>query len=710
MALLNKLPDKSWRIPWHLVLIFSLLSGGILTVGYFYHKYQEAFFQREKEAELNTIADLKIKQILTWRLERMHDARLIFDDPLLAAEIHGWLNDEGSPRQRDNILHHLSGLKQEFYEAIALFDTQGAARLSVPGLNPELLPFMKAASGEAISTGEIVFTDLYFIPKINKIYSSLAIPIRFQEQGKGEIVGAVVYQIDPHHFLYPILESWPTPSKTGELVMVRRSAKGDKIEFLNELRHLKGTALVLTKSLSESQMPCVKAVLGQEGIVGGTDYRGVPILAANRIIPDSPWFLTAKIDISEVNTPLRERSLLIAILIVALVATAGLGIAFIWRNRDAQFYQQQYLSESERRGLLQRYEYLAKYANDIILVMDQDWKIVEANDRAAAAYGYERDELFSLHLRNLFLDRGWIQAENNISEKKGKDGVRFEAINHRKDGTTFPVEISSSVMEIGGSRFYQLIIRDATERKGREQALEESQKQLRFLSSKLLIVGENERRRVSLELHDDLGQALILLKFKISSLAQRFGQRKPALRDDCDSLSRYVDGIIEKVRRISQDLSPAGVEELGLSYALKNLVDEFCEHFDPGWCAINVDDIDKLFSIERQINIYRIFQETMTNIVRHSQADQITIDIKRHNDFVNFRVQDNGKGFDVKQVLAGGEPHKGIGITAISERVRILGGSLNITSNREGLGTTITFHIPVEKGGADHATLPHHTG
>jgi len=466
----------------------------------------------------------------------------------------------------------------------------------------------------------------------------------------------------------------------------------------------------LTKSLSESQMPCVKAVLGQEGIVGGTDYRGVPILAANRIIPDSPWFLTAKIDISEVNTPLRERSLLIAILIVALVATAGLGIAFIWRNRDAQFYQQQYLSESERRGLLQRYEYLAKYANDIILVMDQDWKIVEANDRAAAAYGYERDELFSLHLRNLFLDRGWIQAENNISEKKGKDGVRFEAINHRKDGTTFPVEISSSVMEIGGSRFYQLIIRDATERKGREQALEESQKQLRFLSSKLLIVGENERRRVSLELHDDLGQALILLKFKISSLAQRFGQRKPALRDDCDSLSRYVDGIIEKVRRISQDLSPAGVEELGLSYALKNLVDEFCEHFDPGWCAINVDDIDKLFSIERQINIYRIFQETMTNIVRHSQADQITIDIKRHNDFVNFRVQDNGKGFDVKQVLAGGEPHKGIGITAISERVRILGGSLNITSNREGLGTTITFHIPVEKGGADHATLPHHTG
>ena len=161
---------------------------------------------------------------------------------------------------------------------------------------------------------------------------------------------------------------------------------------------------MLQKSLSETQLPSVKAALGEEGIVRGVDYRNAAVLAANRIIPHSPWFLTAKIDIAEVNAPLRRWSYLIPILTMTMMTAAGLGVALLWRNRDVQFYRQQYQSESERRSLSQRYEYLTKYAYDIILLTDKDWKIIEANDRAVDAYGYNRDELFNLHLWDLFSD------------------------------------------------------------------------------------------------------------------------------------------------------------------------------------------------------------------------------------------------------------------------------------------------------------------
>ena len=205
---------------------------------------------------------------------------------------------------------------------------------------------------------------------------------------------------------------------------------------------------MLQESLRETQMPSVKAALGEEGIVRGVDYRKAAVLAVNRIIPNSPWFLTAKIDIAEVNAPLRRWSYLIPILTMTMLASAGLGAALLWRNRDVQFYRQQYQSESERRSLSQRYEYLTKYAYDIILLTDKDWKIIEANDRAVDAYGYNQDELLNLHLWDLFPDH-YLLTEPEKMEKESQDGFRFEATNCRQDGSTFPAEISSSLIEMG---------------------------------------------------------------------------------------------------------------------------------------------------------------------------------------------------------------------------------------------------------------------
>ncbi|RJR34730.1 MAG: PAS domain-containing sensor histidine kinase [Deltaproteobacteria bacterium] len=699
---------ESWKIPWHLVLIFSLLSGGILLLGYLYYDYQVAFFQKAKEEELGTIADLKAREIAAWRQERRHDAMLMFDDPIFADEVSDWFNGKNPPEQFDKIRHRLEALKQDFYIGISLFDTEGRVRVAIPEIKPELLPIVRNAAQEATGAGRVVFTDLYLVPGSQEINISLALPFHIHQGNKEQIVGAILLQIDPHHYLYPILESWPTPSKTAELVMARRE-NASEIVYLNELRHHKGAPLRLRKPMTEKQLPAVRAALGEERVFRGIDYRGVEVLAATRTILDTPWFLTAKIDMCEVTAPFRRWWYLIPISTVALMAAAGLGVGLIWRHRDAQFYRRQYRLESERLAFSQRYEYLAKYANDIMLVMDREGKIVEANDLAVASYGYERPELFNLHLGDLFVDGGRSWEEKKELEMEEKNGLRFEAVNRRKDGTTFPVEISSSLMEIGGSRLYQYIIRDISERKRREKALRESEEQLRFLSSQLLIVQEKERHRISKELHDELGQALIVLKFQIDSIEQRLPKTKKALKNDCQALYLYIDNIVDKVRRLSRDLTPSALEQFGLAAALGSLLEEFGKHYEVQWAPERLEEINDLFSTLSRINIYRIFQEALTNIAKHGQATKIAINIHRQGRHVTLAIEDNGRGFDPREIRAMESGEKGIGLSTMQERARIAGGCLKIWS-RPGAGTKLTIAIPMEQGAQNDDALSHYAG
>ncbi len=584
MRRLKDLSHIPWRIPGNLLLIFAILCAGILGMGYFYYEYQLAFFQKTKEGELNTIADLKVRQIVDWRKERMRDALLVVEDPTFAEKVQKWF-DGKSPELQEEILERLKCLKQDFYVAITVFDPQGLSRLSMPALKPELLPLVKPLILEAINTDRVIFSDLYRVPDSEEINMSLVAPFHYHKGKERMVVGAVLYQIDPHDFLYPILQSWPNPDQTGELVMVRRENEHE-ILFLNELRFSKAAPLTMRQPLTSTQLPAVNGALGREGIIQGVDYHGAPVLAATRKIPGSPWFLTAKVDLWEVIAPFNRWSYLIPILSSVFVVTVGLAIALVWRHREADFYRQQVATEKER-----------------------------------------------------------------------------------------------------------------------EKVLQESEEQLRFLSSQLLMVQENERSRISKELHDELGQTMVLLRFQLNRLSK---QKRKSIAD-FQALLDHLDNMIENVRRLSWDLSPACLDQFGLAMALKNLLNEFADQFEIRWSAEEINALDYLFSDLAQVNIYRIFQESLTNIVRHAQASQITVSTEKHDDHVLFVLEDNGQGFDLPQVERRKGRDRGIGLTAMQERALLAGGYLQIRS-QPGAGTKISFTIPIEQGEAGNAAVQNLAG
>ena len=269
-----------------------------------------------------------------------------------------------------------------------------------------------------------------------------------------------------------------------------------------------------------------------------------------------------------------------------------------------------------------------------------------------------------------------------IEEISQDDGVHIWLVNK------FPIlDTTGHPILIGGVGI------DISRRRRAEEALWESEQRLRFLTSQLLTAQERERKRISMELHDELGQSLAVLKLQVRAIERGLGDARPDLKMECRELLDYLDGVIDNVRRLSRDLSPAILEDLGLQSALKYLINGVSKHYSVSH-SFEVEDLDQLFTSDAQIIIYRIFQECLTNISKHADASEVSIAIRKKGGLVSIVLEDNGAGFDPAQTSTRRLAGRGLGLAALNERARMLGGSLEIRS-QPGAGTKVTCVIPI---------------
>jgi len=237
--------------------------------------------------------------------------------------------------------------------------------------------------------------------------------------------------------------------------------------------------------------------------------------------------------------------------------------------------------------------------------------------------------------------------------------------------------------------------RDVTERKLAQQRLQESEKQLRHLSAQLLVTQETERRRISRELHDALGGALAFLKLRFRRIEKNLGVDQKALREEYNQNLQYIDQIIDDVRRISRDLSPSILEDIGFTAALNWMIDNF-NKYHPTEATADIEPVDHLLLSKDKIALYRILQEALTNISKHAQAKHVFMKVKKDEDRISFFVQDDGQGFDMSQAANQEDTGRGLGLPIMHQRTRMLGGSLDLMSE-QGKGTQITLMIPIRK-------------
>ena len=352
------------------------------------------------------------------------------------------------------------------------------------------------------------------------------------------------------------------------------------------------------------------------------------------------------------------------------------------------------LRESE-----ERHRMLVETMNDGLGVQDENGVWTYVNNRFAEMLGYSRDEMIGRPLTD-FLNQTDLDTYKRqmVGRIRGETGF-YEMSWLRKDGQAIFTLVSSKPIfdEQGQFKGSFAVLTGITERKRAEEALRESETQLRHLSTQLLTAQETERKRISRELHDELGQALTVMKLHINFIEKNLSERQTGLRKECEKAVEYIDQVIENVRRLSRDLSPIILEDFGLSAAIRWLVSNFAKRYTIK-VALDMVDIDALIPRDSHTSVYRIIQEALTNIGKHSQALNVSLTVREDTGVVWFYIEDDGKGFDAIAAVTNELDEKGLGLATMRGRARMLGGTLLIRA-KEGKGTRISLSVPVTDGG-----------
>ena len=284
---------------------------------------------------------------------------------------------------------------------------------------------------------------------------------------------------------------------------------------------------------------------------------------------------------------------------------------------------------------------------------------------------------------------GAVVALTDITERKRVE----EALKQAHDELEQRVKDRTAELRLMVAQLQE----EVTNRLQTEEALKKSEARLRHLSFQLLAAQEGERKRLAAELHDELGHALLTIKLQLRAMERGLIPAQKTLAEDIEALQSFIDGVLDNVRRMYFDLSPGNLEDLGLTGALRQILDEFAKHHKNIRWQIRLDNLDREFPPLTQTVIYRIMQEILTNIGKHARPSQVSVRVKRNPTAALFTVEDNGCGFDTSQIHSLDDPNQGLGLAAMEERVRMQGGTLEIIS-RENQGTRIAFTLPLGSG------------
>lgn len=347
-------------------------------------------------------------------------------------------------------------------------------------------------------------------------------------------------------------------------------------------------------------------------------------------------------------------------------------------------------TEEKLRESESKFKAVFENAGGAIFVADTETgEIIECNTQAGKLIGRSREEIIGMHQSELH-PKGEAQKYKEkfaLHTQKGH-AVDFEGEVWCSDGRRIPVWIAGQVIKMGDKKAVIGLFIDITEHKRMEEALKESEKEFRILSSQLLTVQERERKRIACELHDRIGQSLTAIKFGVENTLEQIEKGASFSVEPLEAVIVQAQQVVEEVRRMMTDLRPSSLDDLGILAT----INWFCREFERVYSDIR---IEKKINVEEgevpdhlKTVIFRILQEAVSNIAKHSKADLIQLSLIKTGGNIKLAIGDNGRGFGPKKVFSRVSFKRGLGLASMRERTQLSGGAFNLESVR-GEGTTI---------------------
>jgi len=333
-------------------------------------------------------------------------------------------------------------------------------------------------------------------------------------------------------------------------------------------------------------------------------------------------------------------------------------------------------------------------AADGMRVIDKDFNVLRANETFLHLSGMSREETIGKKCYEVF--RGHLCKTdgcplNRIINSDGR--IESDSEKVRKDGSIVPCIVTATPFRSPNGELIGIVedFKDISERRQSEQELMESRERLRDLATHLQVVREEERGWIAREIHDELGQALTALKMDAHWLSHRCPKEEQSIIKKLSAMSTLIDNTVRVVKRISSELRPILLDDFGLSAAIEWHAEQFSERTGIE-CQIQSNPEEIVLEQTHSIAIFRIFQESLTNVARHADASEVKVSLNKNSSNFEMVINDNGKGITIKEMY---DPSS-FGLTGMRERVHYLGGEINIYGC-ESRGTTVKINLPIKE-------------
>lgn len=468
-------PSHPRRQPAVFVALVALAVAAFAGATYYVVRAQVDAVYAAADRNLQAIGELRLAELEAWLNERLDDGRAAAASPFIAAAMEGWWTGGRTGAQSVEIENQLRvTLEAGPYENVLLVGLDGrllaAARQGHAIVGSATRALAKRVTVPGASSA---LTDVASLDVGGHMHIDVAAAIR---DHAGDPVAVLILRSDPAMSLDARLLAWPIENPSGETLLVRRD--GDRVVYLS-IPRLAGDRRPVGIHLAQVDAPVVQAALGRTGRSEGPDYRGVAVLADLRPVPGTAWYLVNKMDLAEVAAEAWWRGGLTLLLAVLSALLVGSLAALLYVSQRRRILGRLHDAQQERTAAVRHFERLFALAHDAFLLLEPSGRIVEANTAAENLYGFSRDELLGMAVSELRAPETRALLERDWAAAAGATGVQFQTTHLRRDGTPVQVDVSSSVLEIDGEPYRQKIIRDITERKTAEAALNQQLDELR---------------------------------------------------------------------------------------------------------------------------------------------------------------------------------------------------------------------------------------
>ncbi|HET7824917.1 MAG TPA: ATP-binding protein [Anaeromyxobacter sp.] len=682
-----------------IVASFAALAVLLAVAGWAIEQRMRAELRARALDQLSALADLKVDRISAWRAERLADAAANAAPPVGDAGLT--LLARGEPSAAVAAWYRQIR-ERHLYADVLVVSAGGEPLFSAAGQRAPLDAATADAASRALASGRAVLSDLYRNGRDGRTYLDAAAPIPAPGGG-----AAFVLRSDAET-LYPLLREWPGSARTAEALLVRR--EGDEVLFLSDLRHERDAAFTKRIPLARAEVVAVQAATGAAGVREGVDYRGVPVLAETRAVPDSTWWLVAKVDRDEIFATERQLAWAAWASLSAFLALVGL-LAATWvraeRHRRAAL---------ERATLDDALRYRAEVLANVdegVISTDADARIISWNRGAERIYGWTESEALGRTVPELLRSeygtgqpRAWMLGE---LERNGR--VELTLRQRRKDGA--PVDIDGTIVARrdaqGAFLGYIGVNRDVTERRRAEAELKRASERLaladRMASMGTLAAG------VAHEVNNPLAYVLSNLaaaRETAAALPGAPGELVETLREANEGAER-VRRIVAELRTLSRPDDPGRgpVDVRAVLDAAVNLARHEIRH--RARVVKRYEDVPPVDASESRLA--QAFLNLVVNAAQaipegHAEENEIRISARAANGRVRVEIADTGVGiapehlgrifdpfFTTKPVGVG----TGLGLAIAHGIVSSLGGEIHVAST-PGRGSTFTVAVPAAAG------------